>query len=86
MATVDTDVYRYRKEGFFFFDNSTVNEIMKTLGEWYDMNVVFRSASTMHHHMHYFCDRTGSIDEALRMFNTIGKTRAIRDGYTIYIE
>lgn len=83
---VDTDVYSYWKEGFFYFDNTRLIDVMKSLGEWYDMNVVFRRHRAMDYRMHYFCNRNGSIREALEQLNGIGKAKAVIVGRTIYVE
>lgn len=86
MQNIDTDVYSYWKEGYFYYDNTTAEDILKSLGEWYNVNIVFRNPKAMHHRMHYFCNRNGSIAEAIELFNHIGKVRAIVDGNTVFVE
>lgn len=86
IQNVETDVFYYWKEGYFFFDNTPIVDIMKCIGEWYNMNVVFKNQEVMNHKIHYFCDRTGTIDDALTLFNNIGKAHAWVDGSTIFIK
>lgn len=83
---VDTDVYAYWKEGYFFFDNTRIVDVMRSLGEWYNMDVVFKNARAMHSRIHFFCEQEGGIAAAVGLFNMLGKAKARVEGNTLYIE
>lgn len=43
---VDTDNYYLWTEGYFYFDNETVVEIMRELGRWYNIRVEFENPAS----------------------------------------
>ena len=83
---VDTDVYAYWKEGYFYFDNTKIVDVMRSLGEWYNMDVVFKNSHAMHPRIHFFCEQERGIAAAVDLFNMLGKAKARVEGNTLYIE
>lgn len=86
LCKVDVDAYIYWKEGFFYFDNTELADIMQTLGRWYNVNVVFRHKKAMTYKMHYFCDRKKDIAHAVELLNMMGKVTATVEGQTVYVD
>jgi hypothetical protein len=86
LKEVDVDTYIYWKEGFFYFDNVSLVEIMQSLGRWYNVNVVFRDKRAMEYKMHYMCDRKEGLDQAITLLNRMKKVTVRQDGNTIYID
>lgn len=73
-AIQDVDPYPFVqwREGFFYFDNSTLYEIMQSLGRWYNVNIAFDSPAKMELRLHFVADRKSSLREAIRNLNTLG--------------
>lgn len=86
LKQVDIDTYIYWKEGFFYFDNTALADIMQEIGRWYNVNIVFRQKEAMTYKMHYFCDRKKDISHAIELLNMMGKVQARLENNTIYIE
>ena len=62
---VNTYGYTQRKDGFFYFTDGTMREIMVELGRWYNKTVVFEDASDMDLRLHFVADRTQSLPEII---------------------
>ena len=78
---VDTDVYVYWKEGYFFFDDAPLSDIMQQIGRWYNVDVVFDNTRAMSLRLHFFCERAAGIEAALAQLNILRKFKAeYRDG------
>lgn len=82
---VDVDSYIYWKDGFFYFDNVSLADIMQNLGRWYNINIIFHNKEAMDYKMHYLCDRKGGIEHAITLLNRMKKVDIKLDGNTLYI-
>ena len=40
---VDTETFLYWKEGFFYFDDVALVDMMKEIGKWYNIDIEFRN-------------------------------------------
>lgn len=85
-AKVDTDSYVYWSEGYFYFDNQPLSEIMESLGRWYNVNIVFANKSVMNYRFHYLCDRSEDIDHAIRLLDGMNKVKIKRQGANVIVE
>jgi Fe2+-dicitrate sensor, membrane component len=81
----DVDSYVYWKDGYFYFDDKPLVEIMQSLGRWYNINVVFDDKDLMGLRMRYFCVRSESLERAISLLNRMKKIQATISGNTIYI-
>lgn len=85
-TAVDIDGYVYWQEGFFYFDNQPLSEIMQSLGRWYNVSVVFANRKAMDYRFHFLCDRNGDIDHAITLLNRMKKLSVTRQGNTIVVK
>lgn len=83
---VDVDSYVYWKEGFFYFDNVSMVDIMQSLGRWYNVNVIFTNRDAMKYRLHFLCDRNGGVEHAVKLLNRMGKGTVHFDGKTIIVD
>lgn len=83
---VDTDIYVYWKEGYFFFDDTPLSEIMQQIGRWYNVDVVFDNPQAMLLRLHYFCKRSDGIESALNQLNLMQKVCARFENGVVHIE
>lgn len=83
---VDVDSYVYWKEGFFYFDNVSMVDIMQSLGRWYNVNVIFTNREAMKYKLHFLCDRNGGVEHAVMLLNRMGKGSIHFDGKTIVVD
>lgn len=62
-------------EGLFYFDEMPLVEVLKELGRWYNLGVVFHRRELMGMKMHFSASRTDDIDTAIRNLNRLRKVR-----------
>ena len=82
---VDTDSYTYWRDGYFYFDNTPLKEVVQELGRWYNINIVFENEKLMDLHIRYFCVRSETLERAISLLNRMKKIHATLSGNTIYI-
>lgn len=85
LSEVDIDSYVYWKEGFFYFDNVALSEIMQDLGRWYNVNIIFTNKDAMKYKMHYLCDRKGGLEHALELLNRMKKVEVSLEGNSVFV-
>lgn len=73
---VDTYPYTQWREGFFYFEKQTLFEIMQELGRWYNVNIAFDNPEKMNIRLHYVCNRSQSITDAVRYLDAMGVVSA----------
>jgi transmembrane sensor len=73
VTRIDIDQYVEWKDGYFYFDNKPLVEIMRDLGRWYNVSVIFMRPSLKDIHMHYLAKRNKSIEEAIFLLNSLNK-------------
>ncbi|MBO5252195.1 MAG: FecR domain-containing protein [Bacteroidaceae bacterium] len=83
---VDVDTYIYWRDGYFYFDNRTLADIMQEIGRWYNVNVVFDDARVMNYKLRYFCKRDEGIEKAVERLQCLKKAQVSLDGNTVYIK
>ena len=86
MTEVDLDSYIYWKDGFFYFDDITLKDIMENIGRWYNVNIEFRNPDAMKYKMHFVSDRTKQLEHTLKLLNQMKKATATIRNNTIVID
>lgn len=66
VAEVDTYPYIQRRNGFFYFDNESLLNIMLELGRWYNKTVVFENQNVMRTKLHFVAERDQSLINVLK--------------------
>lgn len=82
---VDTDAYYLWTEGYFYFDNESLLEIMRELGRWYNVQIVFKNMDAMHLRLHFLAERNAPVENTLKLLNMMGDVNAIYEDNTIFI-
>lgn len=85
VTVVDTDYYVQWKDGFFYFDNLPLVEVMKELGRWYNVDIEIRDNSLMSYRLHFIAERQASIDQVVENLNGFGYISVVRKGQKIII-
>lgn len=68
--------YRAWTTGSFYFDNTELIEIMRELGRWYNIDIVFTNKPIMTERLHFQADRSCSLQEVLELLNSMQKIKA----------
>ena len=70
---VNSEAYTYWKDGYFYFDELPLADIMKSIGRWYNVNVTFRNKEAMAYRIHFMSNRQSGIEETIRLMNRLKK-------------
>lgn len=57
ISTIDTYRFTQWKEGYFYFDNVPLDDLLQELGRWYNMDVILRNPAQLHTRLHFVADR-----------------------------
>lgn len=71
VAQIDTYGVTQWTEGFFYFDDTTLHDILCELGRWYNLGVVFKQTAAMNIKLHFSASRKAGINEALSAINSM---------------
>lgn len=71
VSDVDTYPYTQWREGFFYFEDQTLYEIMQTLGRWYNVSIAFDAPEKMNIRLHFVAERSKGVEEAIRNLNAV---------------
>lgn len=83
---VDTYPYVQWKDGFFYFDQTPLVDIMRTLGRWYNINVVFENVDLAQVRLHFVAEKSQPINEIVASLNTLGAGKITLGDNAITIE
>lgn len=83
---VNSEAYTYWKDGYFYFDELPLADIMKSIGRWYNVNVIFRNKEAMSYRIHFMSNRKGGIEETIRLMNRLKKVTLTLYENTVYID
>lgn len=86
LAEVDLDSYVYWKDGYFYFDDVTLKDIMQNLGRWYNVNIEFRNKEAMEYKMHFISDRTKDLEHTISLLNRMKIVTVTLQGNTLTID
>lgn len=85
VSTVDTEYYVQWKEGFFYFDNLPLVEVLKELGRWYNVDIQITDNSLMSYRLHFIADRGASIDQVVDNLNGFSYLSVVKKGEGIIV-
>lgn len=71
-SNCDTYPIAQWKDGFFYFDNSKLIDIMRELSRWYNVNVVFETELSMNLRLHFVAEHKESLATIISRLNEIG--------------
>jgi len=86
VCNVDTQPYIYWRDGFLYYDGVDLCDIMKSIGENYNMTVEFKDNQPIHFKMRFIAERDGGIDQTLNLMNRMKKVYVYKSAKKIIIE
>ncbi len=86
VAEVDTKPFTMWRDGYLYFDNVELQDIMLAIGENFNKTIDFRSTRALHYRMRFVAERNAGVSEAIRMMNRMDKVRVSLHGNTIVVE
>ena len=86
VTTVDTECYTQWKDGYFYFDNVPLIDVVRELGRWYNVNVEIRHNSLMSYRLHFIASRKSSIKEFVDNLNEFNYLHVTHVGNKLIID
>lgn len=71
LSETDTYPLQQRIKGMFYFHEQPLKDIMREIGRWYGINVVFENDANMNMRVHFVDERSKSLDAVIRDLNKI---------------
>lgn len=85
VQAVDVRKYTAWTNGFFFFEDVSLEHIMRELGKWYNVNVEFSNPKVMKYHFNFWVNRNHDLKEALDLLKETNKMNITFKNNTITI-
>lgn len=73
-------------QGLFFFEGQTLEQIMKELGHWYNVNVIFVTATHMNDRLHFHGERSWTIRQVIEQLSLIVDAKMSLKGDNLSID
>ena len=82
---IDTYAVTQWVNGFFYFDDLSLVEILRELGRWYNLGVIFRNPSYMNYKMHFSASRNEDISQTVENLNRLRKVQVKIEGTNLIV-
>ena len=86
LSEVNIESFLYWKEGFFYFDDIPLADMMKEIGRWYNIDIEFRNSKIMDLRMHFFANRHQDIFHLIELLNRMERIHAYFEAGKLIIE
>ena len=87
LQNVDTYARTQWKEGYFYFDRASLEEILHGLGRWYNVDIELDcDPALLDYHLHYVANRHGTLAEALEKLNNLKRVTVVQEGNRIVLK
>ncbi len=83
---VDLHSYIYWRDGYFYFDNLPLVEVLQGIGRWYNVGVEFRNIQAMDCNVHFLSDRFQGLEHTLTLLNRMEKATISLEGHTLIVD
>lgn len=86
VAAANTEVYAYRLQGFLYFDDVTLGEMMERIGHWFGVKVVFDASIKRDIKVHFMAELNEGFSVVLRRLNSLDGVRFTLKDATLHVE
>lgn len=83
---VDTYPLTQWKDGFFYFDDEQMVNILMELGRWYNVNIVFENEKLMSQHLHFVAERKDPLRSVIARINDLSSAHIQLNGDVITVK
>ena len=63
-------------DGYFYFKDVELSEIMRSIGRWYNLTVEFNDKDKTHLRFNFWARQDNGVEDVLQLLNQIGKVKA----------
>ena len=86
VSEVDVVPYEYWRDGYLYFDNVELKEIMEAIGKNFNMTVEFNNQDALHYKMRFITERNNGVEAAVNMMNMMKKVNVSIRGNKIVVD
>ena len=83
---VDTFAVTQWVQGFFYFDDAPLKTILREVGRWYNLGVVFRNAAYLDYRVHFSASRNEDVEQLVDYLNRLRKFKVRKEGVNLVVE
>ena len=76
LTQIDPEANLYWREGYFYFDNVTLAEMMQEIGRWYNIDVDIANEQLTALRLHFFANRKQGIEQVITQLNRMESIHA----------
>ena len=85
VESVDVLKYISWKEGFFYYNNVRLEDILSELERWFDFTVFYRNPEVKDYRFKFWANRKDSVEQVLERLNETGKLKIEVRGKTVTV-
>lgn len=85
VEAVDVLKYTSWKEGFFYYNNVRLEEILDELGRWFDFTVFYRNPEVKDFRFKFWANRKDTVEQVIERLNGTGKLKIEVSGKTVTV-
>ena len=82
---VNTQSFTAWTEGYFYFDNVPLDEIMKEIGRWYNLTIEINKPKALNYHFNFWAKRNDSIEHVIKLINELDKVDVKIEGNKLVV-
>lgn len=86
ITDIDTTPLKAWRDGYLYFDNVELKDIMLAIGANFNKNIDFRSRKAEHYKMRFITERNQGVQTAIEMMNKMEKVKVSLQGNTIVVD
>ena len=83
---VDTFAVTQWVQGFFYFDDAPLKTILREVGRWYNLGVVFRNAAYLDYRVLCSAARNEDVEQLVDYLNRLRKFKVRKEGVNLVVE
>lgn len=85
LKTVDPQYYIQWKDGFLYYDNVALGEVLSDIGRWYNVDIDIEKPALMSYRLHFVVNRGSGIEEVVENLNDFKYLQVVQKGNKILI-
>ncbi len=85
VKAIDTEVYTMWRDGYLYFDNTPLSDILRTLSEYYNVTIKNHNEGIKELRMRFFVRRTDTIEDVVESLNSMQQVKVSLKGAELVI-
>lgn len=86
VRNVSIDKYVWWRDGYYYYDDESLLDVMVDLGRNYNVNVIFSSPTLKNKKIHFVAERNSNIDNIVWMLNQMGGIHVEKRGESLIVK